>query len=253
VKKLLFSLLVLVSFSLTSCLDTLEEFTIAQDGSGIYKTTMDMGGLFDMIDMMAAMDTSMGKLKKFGEKDIDSTFAFRSLLDSAKDMTAEQRELMKDATMALTIKQKERVLRMKLFFPFRKLEDLQKLQSFNGQGKGLSLLGGGNNKALESMDDEGIPSAGNYYDTEFKPGLIVRKANEAKLAELKNGKLKDLQGAGDMLESMTFRTVINLPAAAKKLTGTKAKLSEDKKTVTIAYTMADFMQTPKALEFRIEY
>jgi hypothetical protein len=253
VKKLLFFLFLLTSFGLTSCLDTVEELTINKDGTGTYKTTMDMSGAFDMLDMVAAMDTS-NKMKKFAERDIDSTLAFSSLIDSAKDVTAEQKALLKNATLGLTLKKKERILRMNMNFPFNHVEDVQKIQGFSNMGTGLNkLAGAGDNKSQVNMEDEAVPSTTSVYNTQFKAGLLERTVDQARFEALKNGKMKDLQNAGDMLETMKFSTVINLPSIAKKVTGQRAILSKDQKTVTINYTMAEFMSNPKALEFHIEY
>ena len=65
-KKLLLLLLV-TSICLWGCLNSDEDVTINADGSGVYQNTMDMSGMFDMMDMFAAMDTSQNsKLKKMG-------------------------------------------------------------------------------------------------------------------------------------------------------------------------------------------
>jgi len=127
-KKLTAVLLILSAFIFSGCLDTVEELTITKDGSGIYKTTMDMSGMFDMIEMMAAMDTSSNsQLKKLSEKDIDSTFNLRSIMDTTAGITEEQRQLYKDATMSLIMKQKDKVFKMAMNYPFKKLEDVQKI------------------------------------------------------------------------------------------------------------------------------
>jgi len=58
-KSLLFiSGILLSALFLTGCLDSEEDVTINPNGSGIYKTTVDMSGLFDMMQMAAMMDTS---------------------------------------------------------------------------------------------------------------------------------------------------------------------------------------------------
>ena len=63
-KKLLLLLLV-SSICFWGCLNSEEDVTINADGSGVYQNTMDMSGMFDMMDMLAAMDTSQNsQLKK---------------------------------------------------------------------------------------------------------------------------------------------------------------------------------------------
>ena len=67
-KKVLFFVSI-ISCCLVGCLDTVEDLTVNADGSGIYKNTVDMSGLFDMLGMIAMMDTSANsQIKKIADK-----------------------------------------------------------------------------------------------------------------------------------------------------------------------------------------
>jgi hypothetical protein len=233
-KRIASFIIALTALVLTGCLDTVEELTIAQDGTGIYKSTLDMSGMFDMIEMMAAMDTSANsELKKLSDKDIDSVLHMREIADSASHFTQEQKELFRDATMSITMKQKDKLFKMGMTYPFKQLEDVQKIIELNEEGKGVGLFGkkGKNSNALPGSDEKGgVPSISKYYDMTIKNSLIERKVNEQKLEDLKNDdKLKDMKGAGDMMGAITFRTVIHLPKGAAKAEGEKVELSADKK------------------------
>jgi len=256
-KKIASLFIFLAAFTLTGCIDTIEELTIRPDGTGIYNSTMDMGGMFDMIEMMAAMDTSANsQLKKLSDKDMDSVISMRSFTDTASNLTDDQKKLFQDAKMRITMKQKDKVFKMGMTYPFKKLEDVQKIIELNNGGKGVGMFGkGAKENMLGEMDDKaGFPSLGNYYDMTIRNGLIERKINEEKLAALKNDdKLKEMKSAGDMMGSVTFNTVINLPKPASKVEGEKVKLSADKKTVTIKSSLMDLFETPKSLAFKIEY
>jgi hypothetical protein len=256
-KKITFCFIA-ITFILTGCLDTVEELTIAQDGTGIYKSTMDMSGMFDMIEMMAAMDTSANsQLKKLSEKDIDSVLNMRSITDTASDLTEDQKNLFRDATMNITMKQKDKLFKMGMTYPFKKVEDVQKIMELNESGKGVGLFGkeGKSNAALPGAEEKGdVPSINKYYDMTIKNGLIERKASEEKLASLKNDdKLKDMKGVEDMMGAITFKTVIHLPKAATKAEGEKVALSADRTTVTIKSSLMDLFDNPKSLNFRVEY
>ncbi len=257
-KKIASLFIAVLAVTLSGCLDTVEELTIAKDGTGVYKSTMDMSSMFDMIEMMAAMDTSANsQLKKIAEKDIDSVLNMRSIIDTAANLTEEQKKLFQDASMSITMKQKDKVFKMGMTYPFKKLEDVQRIMQLNDAGKGVGLFGknGNDNAALPGMDDKnGFPSVGNYYDMSLKPGLIERKLNEVKLEALKNDdKLKEMKNSEDMMSAITYSTIIHLPKPARKAEGEKLQLSADKKTVTIKSSLMDLFENPKALNFRIEY
>lgn len=257
-RNITFFFLSLCAFALTGCLDTVEEITVNADGTGVYQTTMNMSGMFDMIEMMAAMDTSAnGQLKKLSEKDIDSIMSLRSFTDTSSTLTAEQKALFADATMRMTMKQKDKVFKIAMNYPFKSLADVQKIIDLNSEGKGVDLLGKNKQDAqdIPGMENKGgFPSVNNYYDVTIKNGLIERKVNEEKLGTLKNDEqFKEMKGAGDMMSSITYNTIIHLPKAAKKAEGEKIKLSADRMTITIKSTLMDLFDDPKSLGFVVEY
>lgn len=246
---------------LTGCFDTLEELTISPDGTGTYQSTMDMGGMFDMIEMMAAMDTSSnGQLKKLADKDVDSVLNLRSIVDTSSELNDEQKRLFRDAKMSIAIKQKEKIFKMGMTYPFKNLEDVKKIIELNESGKGVGLFGKEGNanpllgRAGNGNDSEAMPGLSKVFDMTIQNGLIERKLNEEKLKKLmENDKMAEMGQAKQMLEGVTFRSIFHLPKAAKKITGTNATLSADKKTVTVKASMVDLFDNPQALSFRIEY
>jgi hypothetical protein len=251
-------LLALVTTMLTGCLDSFEEFTISADGSGTYTSSLDMSGMMEMLEMMAAMDNSgSDELKKISEQDVDSLIMMSSIVDTATDLSAEQKRLFRDATMNINISQKKKLFKMGMVYPFRSLEDVKKIIDYNEAGNGVGLYGNKSDdkNPLAAMQGQaGLPTGSGYFITTIKNGLIERKVDEKKVEALKTEKGKnDFAQAEEMMENMTFTSVVNLPAPVKKLTGTKAILSADKKTVRIRYTMADLMKDPAALGFKIEY
>lgn len=264
-KSLLFICAILSTvFILTGCLDTEEDVTINSNGSGVYKTAIDMSGLFDMMQMAAMMDTSANsQLKQLGDKNIDTTIAFGSSIDTSSKLTAEEKALLHDGTIRMTINQQNKVFKIVLNYPFKKTEDIQKIMELQQSGKGYDPFGKAmNNPALQGMEggDEGkggggLPSADQFAKTTFKNGLIERKFDQAKIDSLKKSEqFSQLQAGGDMLMSgITFTTTIHLPKAVKSSSGTKLTVSDDKKTVRMKYTLGDMMKTPKALEFKVEY
>ena len=62
-----------------------------------------------------------------------------------------------------------------------------------------------------------------------------------------------MKQAKQMMESVSFTTIINLPRAATKVSGDNAKLSDNKKQVIIKTSLVDLLDNPKSLAFRVEY
>lgn len=256
-KFLLFiSCILLTAFCLTGCLDSNEDVTINSNGSGVFKNTIDMSGLFDMLQMVAMMDTSAdSQLKNFSRKNIDSSFSLGALTDTSTSLTAEEKALFQDATVHLQINQNDKLFKVAMTYPFKKVEDVQKIMELQQNGKGFNPLGKmKDNPALAQMGDKGMPSIADFASTTFKNGLIERKIDADKLNDLKsNEAFSQMQNAEAMLKEVSFTTSIHLPKAAKDASGSKLTLSDDKKTVRIKYTLLDMIKAPQTLEFKIEY
>jgi hypothetical protein len=254
-KKLLI-FLSLIAVALTGCLDSEEDVTIQADGSGTFQNTIDMSGLFDMMQMAAMTDTSANsQLKSLSDKDIDSTVSLRSFTDTATTLTTQEKALLQNGTMHININQKEKIFKISMVYPFKKVDDLQKILELQQSGKGFNpFRKSQDSSALSSMDDKDFPTADQVMNITYKKGLIERKMDQQKIDSLKNKEdSSGLQGMDEMMESVTFGTVIHLPRAVKTATGDKLSVSDDKKTVRIKYTLADLKKNPKSLEFKVTY
>lgn len=256
-KKFLF-FVSLAAFCLTGCLDTVEDVTINENGSGVYKTSVDMSGLFDMLQMAAMMDTSAASnsIQQLADKDIDSTISLRSFTDTATKLSAEEKALLKDATMKINVSQKEKVFKITMNYPFKKTEDIEKILKLQASDKGFNPMS--NSQESNSMGDmggdKGLPSATDFMKMSFENGKIERKVDQKKLEEMKNSEeMKSAPQMESMMSQVTFTTVIHLPKPVKSIKGDKLTISDDKKTVRMNYSAADLMKNPASLEFKLEY
>lgn len=253
-------LTVALSIFLVSCYEVNEEIEINADGSGTYVTKMDMGQLIDMMQTFAGEE----ELTKEGlDKVYDTTILMKSLVDSAKDMTAEQKELMKDGKMKLQMNIKEKLFKMDMNFPYRNLNNLQQLMSGKG-GSSASLSNIFKNmfgkKDEASPDQPAAPSSPDMgdiaaiYDVTVKNGLIEKKVNAAKYKALTErpemAQMKQLNTSG---MEILYTTTIKLPRAAKKTDNPMIKLSDDKKTVTMKYNLLELLENPEKFAYSIQY
>ena len=258
--KKYFKYVLVVAFSifLVSCYEVNEEIEIKADGSGTYVTKMDMGQLIDMMQTFAGEE----ELKKDGlDRVLDTTVFMKDMLDSAKDVTAEQKELMKDGKMKLQMNINEKIFKMDMDFPYKNLNSLQQLMSGKGGGAGLTnvfknMFG----KKDGSADQPAAPSGpdmsdiAGIYDVTIKNGLIEKKVNAVKYKALTErpemAQMKQLSGSG---MEVLYTTTIKLPRAAKKTDNPMIKLSEDKKTVTMKYNLLELLENPDKFAYSIQY
>jgi hypothetical protein len=251
-------LTVAISIFFVSCYEVNEEIEIKADGSGTYVTKMDMSQLIEMMQTFAGEE----ELKKDGlDRVMDTTILFKSLLDSAKDVTPEQKALLKDGKMKMQMNIKEKVFKMDMNFPYKDLNSLQQLMSGKGgSGTGMSAAlknmfgkkeGEGEQPAPKSPDMSDIAS---IYDVTIKNGLIEKKVNAEKFKEFKErpemAQLKQVTSSG---MEILYTTTIKLPRPAKKTDNPIIKLSDDKKTVTMKYNLLELLETPEKFAYTIQY
>jgi hypothetical protein len=261
-KKILVFCLGMVTLTLTSCLDTIEEFTIAANGSGMYKRTMDMSKALEMLAMLAQMDQSgNNELKDISEKEIDSVLSMNVFSDTASNLNAEEKALLKNGKMRITFKPKAEAFRIGFDIPFQRLEDVQKIMALSSNEgmdmmtKSTAVLSGKNGPgAGEGGKTDKLPTADKFFNMTIKDGLIERKLDPIAegLKDVEEFKDMDMNGQ-NVLESMYISSVIHLPRPATRVTGELVKLSADKKTVTVKCSMKDLLSNPKSSEYRIEY
>ena len=252
-------LVVVTMICLLSCYEVNEEIVINENGSGTFTTKMDMGQMLDMIMSMAGEE----EIKKQGmDQAIDTTILMKSILDSAKDATAEQKELIKDGKMNLQMNMKEKVFKAQVYFPFTSYDNLQKLMSGAGNSAGgfSQIFKGVFDKKeepkqqLDAPKEPNLEDLSNIFDVVVKNGTISKKVNQEKykalMAQQEVAQMKEM-GAGGM--EILYTTSIKLPRPVKRSDNPLIKLSDDKKTVTLKYNLLDLFNTPEKFSYTIEY
>jgi hypothetical protein len=256
---------VLVTFCFLAtlgCYEVNEEIAISENGSGVYNTKMDMGQLIELMQTFAGEE----KLSEEGlDRVIDTVVNFSTILDSAKEMTAEQKELMKDGKMRMQLNVKEKLFKMDLNIPYKNFASLQKLLSSGGvTGNVMSemmkgMFGGKKGNESDStaepqMFGGGMDDLTGFYDVTVNKNVISRKVNAEKYKALTEkpemAQMKQLSSSG---MEILYTTVIRLPRPVKNSDNAIFKLSDDKKTVTMKYNLLEMLETPDKFSYKIEY
>ena len=260
-KNLKLILVTLLAVFFVSCYEVNEEIVINENGSGSFVTKMDMSQLLEMLQTMGGEE----ELSKEGlDRPIDTTIMMKSLMDSAKDMTADQKALMKDGKVHLQMDMKEKLMKLNVDIPYSGYDNLQKLMS------GMGNNGTGIGEAFKAIFDKGDDSSAagmpaqpktnqmdqlnGIFDVVVKNGMISRKANQEKFKKLMDNpemeQMKQLSSSG---MEILYTTTIKLPRPVKKSDNPLIKLSEDKKTVTMKYNLLEMIETPEKFSYTIEY
>jgi hypothetical protein len=242
-------------FCLAGCLDIDEGVQVKNDGSG--RLTMDM----DMSRMVDMLKSAMSKedLEKKGLQKMDTTINMKDVVDSNKKLSEEKKALLRPGTIHVQLDLDANVFRAHMQFPFTSMDNLQKLYTtlmnentmkdtklFGSQGTDAPEGGGG--------DDPNINQFNGIYDFSCKDGHISKTLNQEKWKALKDQpEMAQMKQASDMGMGINYTTVFQLPRPVKKIDNPSAKLSEDKKTVTIKYNLGDIFDHPEQFSYNIDY
>jgi hypothetical protein len=250
-KKPCLYIILCITLFLSGCLDTTQEITLNEDGSGILKNTNDMSTMVGLLKQMGQND-AMSKLE---DRTVDSTFALAPLIDSSTTLTAEEKALARQGSMYLNIDMKAEKLINTMILPFAKPGDIAKLNKISDK-----LMDEAMDKQLGKMPEMGTEempeqsSLDDYFNITYSKGLITRSLDKEKYANAANDEyLKAIKEASAMGIPMVTTYIFNLPVPAKKVEGKNVKVSKDNKQVTVKANIEDFFDDPGKFEFKIEY
>ncbi|HEY4205254.1 MAG TPA: hypothetical protein VGM31_00515 [Puia sp.] len=236
------------------CLDINENVAIKKDGSGKLAIDMDMSQMIDMLQ------TYMGKeeLAKKGMDKMDTTIMMKDIVDTAKNLSEEKKALLRPGSIHIKMDIDQKVFTTHMQFPFSSLGQLESLYKVMSDGSlgSTNLLSGlaGGKEGQEGGGSPDINQFNGIYDFTCKDGVMIKKLNDEKWKALKNDpQMSQMQQASQMGMEIMYTTTISFPRAIKKVDNPLAKLSEDKKTVTIKYNLANVFDKPEQFGYNIAY
>jgi hypothetical protein len=235
---------------LAGCLETTQEISLNNDGSGTLNTTNDMSAIIGLVKQMGSKETD-----KIGDQAIDTTIALSTRADSIGNLTPEEKNLLKKGTMHVNLNLKDEKFSTSIRFPFTSPVEIKKYNQLTDKVMGDVLKNQLGDSPVPGMEEMPSPtSIDDYFTLSFSKGLLVKTLNKEKYADAANDKyLNGMKESAGMGMPMTTTYIINLPRPAKKAEGKNVKLSADKKKVTIETDIDDFFDDTAKFEFRIEY
>lgn len=268
--KFLSALLVLVS--LTSCSIT-EKLIMNENGSGKFSYEIDGSKMMSMAGGAFSGEEKNTKKKKKGDtksKDIDSTFTFKEMFaskhDSISKLPLEEQEKIKRMekfSVRMVMNEEKGIMNYSMFTDFKSVQELQDVMSPVKSMQSLSPGGkqGGMAMAPTGIDDDS--STQFFYDGKTFKKIVSKKEKkkeEAVAEETTDEEVSEEELAESMKKSMemfydqsNFKIVYEFPKPVKKVSIENALYSEDRKTITIEYSLKDYMENPNKLNFEVEF
>src|SRR6185312_5831680 len=123
---------------LAGCFEIHEQIDIKPDGNGNLTINTDMSKLLE------AMQSYLGQEemeKQLPGKNLDTTVMMKTLMENAKDVTPENKELVKDGAVHMKLDLDQKIFKSDIHIPFTSEANLEKLyNSMNNQSFGFIQL-----------------------------------------------------------------------------------------------------------------
>ncbi len=255
-KKILFLFCLSSSIIFSGCFEIIQETTINNDETGIFKHTTDLSTIIGMAKMMGGGED----LKKIGDAK-DTTISLVKLADSIQGISEKERGILRTGTLNLLMNMQDEKFLVTFIFPYTDPTDVSamavllkkirkdvvggQMDALAGKGEETKKLGEGVSETTE-IDE--------FFDVVQTKGKLSRTLNKDRYAKVGEDQgLKSLQEMSQMGSPMTVKTILNLPRPATKIEAKGAEISADKKKITITATIDDLFEKPSKFEYLIEY
>ena len=251
--------LVLIASCLSGCLTEYEEVIINEDGSGVYKPTIDFSDEFSLFESVNSDTISTDPVNWIGKRDMDTVIYLSSISDFNKmvleqeggdsvETPLESDEILDSATVRIKVNLKKRSIISEFNYPFQNISDVADLIEMHQQIIHASIASAAFKDGVDIIHQE------DQFDFHIRDGLIERKVKTPLVQEFKksNGmkklnKLKEFRNAPDT------RSVYILPRPAQNIEGKNLTVSPDRKQITVTTNFKDIYNQPEKFSFRIEY
>lgn len=257
--KLLIAFFLLSFFS--ACVDTEEVIVIHADHSGEYTLVMDMSKLIGLTNQMGTDENNNGSKLEI----IDSTVVLKDLVLAADNLSAEEKELYKEASIRIKLNKPNAEMKIIMTCPFNLISHLPEIKNnfylVMNKIKAFDNLSNKQEKDTEPPVDAGMAEKAlmpgtSYFQFTAVPGQLESKMidsmNFRKLMSADSTILMMQQMAG-MMGEMTYKTRISTAGEIKNYKGNNAVLSADKKTITFISSFTDMIEHPEKLAYKVEY
>ncbi|MEO7769041.1 MAG: hypothetical protein ABIS01_16540 [Ferruginibacter sp.] len=259
-RNLTFVFACMVTFFLSSCLDTEEKIILNSNHSGTYSMTIDLGRMLKMASSMGAKSaTDKVKEKK------DTTIYLKDMMNEADNLTAAEKTLYKDAMVNVKLDEANNEMKIVMSSPFKNTAGLTELKNnlpaVMNKLKAFEKATGKNDKPGENSEEMkmGTKSAnplGDQFTFIAGAGKIsntITNLDAFKKKVASDSTLSMMTQMTSMMGDFNYRTIIVLPKSVKKYDGPGSSISPDKKTITFFTTLSEMLQHPEKVSYQLEY
>jgi hypothetical protein len=252
-KKFYLAALILLVLSFSSCVDVEERFDFHADGSCNVIYNFDMGKAVSVLVNLLA--DSVKQLPQFAMVKDTSLNFYSAMPDSIRNqMDSSQTAMAKSSDLIFMMNLKQNFLRASIRHSADNTDGLnyylRNIASITSNGPLLEFV---NNKSLKQVKNNQLFSGQNYYDYDITPHRFYRTVNTEKFKRY----IKSNEGVINMskavLIEMPYKLTMNFPNTVKGTGNAKAKLSADKRSLTLETNIEETLKNPAIMNLKVDF
>jgi hypothetical protein len=256
-KKTTYSLLFLAMLCLSSCFEVDEQFDFKANGSIDFAYNIDLGKTVTVLTGMMP-DSSKKKDKQFNAA-VDTTLNFYTASDGAaqKRMNQEETYLAKNSNITVDMNLSKGVMKASIKLAAKNAADfdyfIHNLSKMPSLSKKLSEVTKDDNKTVDTTGARALMEYEDYYSYEVTAHKFYRIVDTAKFGPFSRKNAQTIAMAKGLKMTIPYKLTLNFASPVKNVTSSIAKLSPDKKRVTLETDMEAMTKNPSILNLKVDY
>lgn len=220
----------ILCFTLTGCVNFIEEIFINKDGSGKYQLTIDLSAIYQLQEMLGEEST---KEMNLPNEKFDSVFYFKDFPDSVKSKFSNP-EILNKLVFNMHGDSKKKDLKMIATFDFKTLDELNSL-----------------NSAFQTINDSSKNEFDGLLNQQTKFILTHKKFERITIGELApKEKTSEEKLTYALLSTSLYTTIYHFPSKVRKSSLKKANIKGN--TLTVENKLLDLLSGTEKLDAIIE-
>jgi hypothetical protein len=269
-RRIYFLIMVASIFLFTGCFDIIERYQLKEDGSGVYTMELNMSRALDMFGSMITASLAAEGIQNDspitgGKKTVDSLYLFKDFVDTASDLTIEEKKVLRKGYGRMYINEGEtKEGYISISYPFTDNAELMIIQQAMEKKKFLGEKDGEAKKLLSEGDmgklfGSSTTARYNFYlsatgiERKFigtdSSWIVLNPPDEVDEED------ENMAALFSSVSKISAKTILELPRPVKNYQSNgKVTVSDDKRKITIIHMKTDAtVLKPLDFAYKVDY
>ena len=256
-KNFCYIILFFAMLSLSSCFEVDEQYDFKANGSVDFTYSLDLGPtVATLVGMMP--DSARKKDPQFNNV-VDTTLNFYTASPEAtrKKMNPEQANLAKNSNINVKMNLNKNIMKVSIAHSAKSAAGLEyffhNLSKIPSLDKPLKQITKDNGKSNDTTGARQLMEYEDYCVYEITPHKFYRTIDTAKYGAFSRKNKQTVEAAKSMKILIPYKVTLNFASPVKNVTSSIAKVSADRKKVTIETDMETMNKNPSIINLKVDY